>query len=153
VGAVLDRQGATGIRILELPDRFTAIFAQDAAGAPDVAEDYSLVALLEAAGRRPIRARIRVPFQRSVTETYENRLRAIGYELEDAGAFTILLDELDDGMLITYQFYDPDAGFQLHKHWTIVSGDELARVITIATARRGKGTKEPARQTPRSMTR
>jgi hypothetical protein len=70
-------------------------------------------------------------------QTYENLLRALGYELEEAGAYGVLLDELDEGWLVTYQFLSPEHGFALHKHRVVVREEETSQIVQIAMARRG----------------
>lgn len=70
--------------------------------------------------------------------TYQDFFRALGYELEDAGAYMILLDELDDGYLLTYQFYNPDSGFMLHKHRVALKADEAGEIVNVASMRRGR---------------
>lgn len=70
--------------------------------------------------------------------TYQNFFRALGYELEDAGAYVILLDELEEGYLLTYQFYNPDSGFLLHKHRVALHADEAGEIVNVASMRRGR---------------
>jgi hypothetical protein len=68
--------------------------------------------------------------------SYQDLFRALGYELVDAGAYFILLDELDGGFLLTYQYHDPHAGFMLHKRRIMLHNEDQDSLRRAAVARR-----------------
>jgi hypothetical protein len=69
---------------------------------------------------------------------YQDLFRAIGYELVDAGAYSIILDELDDGFLLTYQYYNPESGFMLHKRQIQLKRDDTRLILSVAIGRRSR---------------
>jgi hypothetical protein len=139
IGSQLDRAGATGIRLLAVADGFTVTFSSGTAMAQVSMFHVSYDSLLDSSRHRRLSCvlprRPALPWKRQFNGTYENLIRAVGHELDNARCFTILLDELDEGMLLTYQFFDPEAGFQLHKHRAVLSWEQLATIMTIALAR------------------
>ena len=65
-------------------------------------------------------------------------LRALGYELDEARAHYILVDEADQSLLVTYSYLDPTRGFQWRKHMAVLHREDVAGVTRAAHGRRGK---------------
>ncbi|HEX6507696.1 MAG TPA: hypothetical protein VF221_08710, partial [Chloroflexota bacterium] len=142
IGSYLDRHHANFARVIEVPDGFSVQYYNHT-DQPDIERvDFTYQELLERSRGTRLQPFIRRPISGRRTHkgkpSYQNFLRALGYELEDAGAFSILVDELDDGYLLTYQFYDPDSGFMLHKHRVALHADEAGRIVDVAAMRRGR---------------
>lgn len=68
--------------------------------------------------------------------SYRNTLRAIGYELDRVSARFLLIDELEDAMLVTYQYPNPKNPYVWHKHMALMALDEQRRLLKDASARR-----------------
>jgi hypothetical protein len=147
IGRDLDSHHAFRVRLMEVPDGFHVQYFKDAER-PDLASlDFSYDDLNDRARRGRLQPLLRHPmggkrFKRG-KPTYQDFFRALGYELEDAGAYSILLDELDDGYLLTYQFYNPDSGFMLHKHRVALHADEAGEIVNVASMRRGRVARRP----------
>lgn len=67
---------------------------------------------------------------------YRDVLRTVGWELDQVGARSILLDEHDEGMLVTFQFLVPSDGFLPHKTVWHVTGEHQKAILGRAHARR-----------------
>lgn len=143
IGRDLDHRRASSVRVLETPSGFSAQYF-DATENKDITnvtytheelEAKARGGLMQPLLRHPIGSGKRFKHGRP---TYQNFFRALGYELEDAGAYAILLDELDDGYLLTYQFYNPESGFMLHKHRVALHADAAGEIVNVASMRRGR---------------
>src|SRR5690242_12571130 len=60
---------------------------------------------------------------------YEDFLRALGHELEQIPAYSLLIDELHDRFLITYQCFDPAVGYVPLKRIVCVGSREIEEMI------------------------
>jgi hypothetical protein len=67
---------------------------------------------------------------------YEDTLRALGHELDAARAYSLLVDEVDDGFLVTYQFLKPSQSFLVRKRMVFLDIDSVERVLDDAHDRR-----------------
>ena len=72
----------------------------------------------------------------AAAETYQDLLRALGHEFDEVTAQSLLLDELDDGFLVTYQYRDPRKSTLWRKHLAIVAIDQQRSLLNQACARR-----------------
>jgi hypothetical protein len=61
--------------------------------------------------------------------------RALGFELDALDAYSILVDELEDGFLVTYHL-NPHESYMLRKHMVILRRNEMFQVLSAADARR-----------------
>ncbi len=142
VGRDLDHRRATGVRVVETISGFEIHYAVDDQSPEMVTLAYTFDQLKAKAQGSRIQPLLRHPMggrrSKKGKPTYQNFFRALGYELEDAGAYLILLDELEDGYLLTYQFYNPDSGFMLHKHRVALQTDEAGEIVNVAGMRRGR---------------
>jgi hypothetical protein len=140
LGSFLDQHKARRINLLEAGDGF-AVRYQETANSPDYvmarlphAELVSVAAELE---RK--RKRMSFPFggrDAGTRANYENVLRALGYELDHVEAYSLLVDEIDDGMVVTYQYLKPSEGFNARKRMVILGTDAMHAVLADAQARR-----------------
>jgi hypothetical protein len=65
-------------------------------------------------------------------------LRALGYELERVPAYSLLLDELEDGFLVTYQYVDATGGYLIHKRLVVLGPQDKDSLLGEARSRRAK---------------
>lgn len=68
--------------------------------------------------------------------SYENVLRVLGHELDDVGARYVMLDQLDDGFLVTYQYRNAGQDTRWQKHMAILQAKEQDALMRQAQARR-----------------
>lgn len=141
LGSLLDEHGASSINLLEAENGF-AVRYQPHRGSPEtVLAQYNEEGLKNLAGdvdRRRRRKAFHFGGGGGSTErrTYENILRAIGYELDQVQAYSILLDETDDGMVVTYQYLNPQEGFNARKRMVILGTEAMRGVLDDAQSRR-----------------
>jgi hypothetical protein len=135
VGDYLDSAGARHIQIMELSGGFAVRYEVGADPPAHRLVELSYDELLQfrsrmegaRAGRRPTNE----PQGR-----YQDFLRALGHDLEQAGAYFILLDEVGDDFLITYQYLQPTQGYQPHKHLSVINRDTREDLLQRAYSRR-----------------
>jgi hypothetical protein len=114
LGAFLDTQNATHISVIETRSGFATRYYQ-ASGSHEptfvLVEEPQLRAINDALRQRreppatPGAAPLGGPL--SAQGKYQDFFRALGWELDDLSASSILLDEQEVGVLLTYAFRDP----------------------------------------------
>lgn len=72
---------------------------------------------------------------------YQDFLRALGHELEQVPGYEILLEELEEGFLLTYQYLLPSEGYQPRKQMAVIAAEEREDILTRARGRRSSGEK------------
>jgi hypothetical protein len=70
---------------------------------------------------------------------YQNLLRAVGYELDGVDAHTILLEQIDDDLLLTYVYPHYVGGFALMKQFTVIAPEARKEMLRAAQGRRSQG--------------
>jgi len=75
---------------------------------------------------------------------YEDLLRTIGYHLETAVRYLVILQEHDAGFLLSYEWHDPERTLFLHKSADDMDMGRIHRLLEEARAGRA-----PADQAPR----
>lgn len=63
-------------------------------------------------------------------------LHALGFELDDAGAEAIVVDQLDDSVVLSYAYVDPAADFSWHKRMALMNRADIESVTKVARGRR-----------------
>ncbi len=140
IGAYLDQHSAINVRVIEVTEGFDVHWLASAA-------DHHLQWVhlpgdeLRSWGEGLKRKKTHRSFLShapTVTEdtSYENVFRALGFELDALDAYSILVDELEDGFLVTYQFLNPHESYMLRKHMVILRRNEMFQVMSAADARR-----------------
>jgi hypothetical protein len=133
LGTRLDEDGAREIRVVEATYGFVTHYQrqgnQSEAGIVEY-RSHELLAVAEELRRRKQRSQAKTHQTR-----YEDVFRALGYELDQVGGRSILIEELPDGLLLTYQTLSADGGVA-RKHMAVLYQDELARMLERAVARR-----------------
>jgi hypothetical protein len=143
VGGYLDGHGACRINVLEVADGFTVRYQTDRDD-PQAVMVHLPNAELELTNRDLERRRKRLTFhfpRGDDASNYEDLMRALGYELDYVKAYSLLIDELDDGYVVTYQFLKPSEGFNVRKRMVILGQDTMRAVLRDAHKRREQRTK------------
>jgi hypothetical protein len=114
LGAFLDTQNAGHISVIETRSGFaTRYYQQLGEHAPTfvLVEEPQLRAINEALRQRreptPTPGSVPLGGPLSAQGKYQDFFRALGWELDDLAAGSILLDEQDEGVLLTYAYRDP----------------------------------------------
>lgn len=138
LGFYLDGEEPRRFTVTELQDRFTVVLERvDGALA---SEQHTFQSLDEEA-EQLVERRKRRGTPRTITwplagTTREDFLRALGFELDDEQARNILLDELDDGLLLTYSYLDPSKGYVWQKRLLVLREPEIKEILRTALSRR-----------------
>lgn len=69
---------------------------------------------------------------------HQDFFRALGYELDDANARGIMIDELEDGIVVTYSYPSEGNGTAWKKRMVVLGLDEIETILNAAFDRRGK---------------
>lgn len=67
---------------------------------------------------------------------HQDFFRALGYELDTAGASGILIDELEDGIVVTYSHPEPADGGPWSKKHVVLGTDAIEEILNEAFERR-----------------
>jgi hypothetical protein len=138
IGAFLDLARARAVSIIQLDDRLLARYYASGGGEmqvqlfspADLDEDQGAEASgKREAGRRGSRNR----------SSYENVLRALGWELDQAAAASITVDEVDADFHVSWLTRDPVEGLMVVKRHALVRRSDLESILRDARARRGTG--------------
>jgi hypothetical protein len=143
LGALLDEEPSCRISLAEVPDGFL-VRRQGALNQLEpklvLVEWHALRERLEQLGQQ--RKRMPIRHHQGVWSHFPNGhqdfFRALGCELDQASARGILIDELADGLVVTYSCPDPDTG-AWHKRLVILGLPEIEEVLNAAFARRQNG--------------
>jgi hypothetical protein len=135
LGAWLDAQGAApGIRIVETTAGFVVQqSSQDSTGV-ETSRTITFDEVWDLAGDKKRRKR-----SKEKDGGYQNLLRAVGYELDEADAHTILVDQIDEDLLVTYLYPHYVGGFALLKQFTVIAPETRMEVVRAAQDRRSPG--------------
>lgn len=140
VGSKLDDVQPRRFRIVEVPGGFTLVFERWDPEPALQEEHFSQATLLEKAeqlmrGRKPVQRGI--PPRWSLTQaSYEDSLRALGFELDDCLAHGIFINEVEDGLIVTYSYVEPSQGYAWRKHMVKLGSVDVEQVLTAARERR-----------------
>jgi hypothetical protein len=141
----LDEHRPAKFRIIETPPGLSVVLQQgpDAEGLNvlhfsrnDLLErEQSLISARRPnpAGHEP--ATLREPWTLGPTGI-QDFFHALGYELDQAGAEMLLIDELEEGVFISYSFVDPSMDFTWHKRSITFSAADIDNIVSVARGRR-----------------
>lgn len=140
IGSFLDQEEPVRFCILEVSDGFTAILTHGS-GRPRLREMHFGVDALADRAEQLIHGRRMLGTKRGnawalVNTGRQDFLRALGFELDDSKARSILIDELDDAVLVTYSFIDPGQGYQWRKFMATLQRDQIEVIVKDARDRR-----------------
>jgi hypothetical protein len=135
LGAWLDDQGAApGIRILETMEGFVVQQSSQHSTGAETSRTLTFDQVWDLDAARKNRKR-----SKEKDGGYQNVLRAIGFELDEADAHTILLEQIDDDLLLTYVYPHYVGGFALLKQFTVIAPEARQEMLRAAQSRRSQG--------------
>lgn len=157
IGAHLDERETAAHLIIEKPGAFL-LRSERLGRNPELKlEEFTLGELEQEyhdmlSGRMgPVTGRLRrsaarraAPSENRPRSGYQDFLRAVGYELEEAAAYSILMAEIGEKFLLTYLQLAPQEGFLIRKRMVIVDSDARENILKVAHQRRGTS---PTRRT------
>lgn len=141
VGAWLDDNSPHCFTVLETVDGFTVIFTATSEGPPRVAEMYFDRHSLGRQRRGNLLASLAGGQSRRWSLSIAGRqefLAALGFELDHHQAQSVLIDELDDQLVVTYSYVDAAEGYLWHKHIVFLGPREISSIIETARERERK---------------
>jgi hypothetical protein len=141
LGAYLDGEPSSRITLAETPEGFVVRFqAVGTAGEPVVVQlrRDALVGQIHALPRST-KSTARTRHQGiwwNFPNGHQDFFRALGFELDEARARDVLLDELEDQLILTYSYPDPGAGTR-QKRMIILGIPDIEAILNAAFERRG----------------
>ncbi len=140
VGAILDERSPARFSLLETPGAFTLLLQRWNGEPPLDSVHLDHVGLLEQAEQLVRRRQPPLRHRRNTWALadgrYEDALRSLGFELDDSRAHSILLNELGNGLLVTYNYADPAHGYSWRKEMVRLGRAEVEQMVTAAHGRR-----------------
>jgi hypothetical protein len=136
IGAYLDAQGAHYVSIVEVKNGLTVRYVPRSSDTELRSIFLSYADILETQRERE-EARRHLPMGFGEhAGRYENLLRAMGHDLQQAGAYNVVVDEVDDGFVVTHCVYNPIEGYLLRKRMDVLSDQQCEALLTRARQRR-----------------
>ena len=149
LGAYLDEAPSCRISLAEVPDGFIVRLQRTLHKLEPHVEHFkreTLVQQLEGLFSKGASASQR-PRHQGVWSAFPNGhqdfFRALGYELDQSAAKNILVDELEDGIVITYSYPDPDNDAALRKRMLVLGVPQIEEILNAAFERRQKPAPAP----------
>lgn len=142
LGAYLDEEPSCRITLAEVSDGFLVRLQRSLHKLDPQVEHFKRETLVEQMRRLAERPSITHARHQGVWAKFPNGhqdfFRALGYELDEASARGILIDELDDGLVLTYTFPDKENGSAWKKRMLVLGVEEIESILNAAFDRRGK---------------
>lgn len=140
VGAFLDGEGGSFISLVETEDGFALRYR--APDADSVLRRFStpeLQSLNHSMQSRRADDAVDHIVSRDEAESYSDWLRALGWELDQSDAYSVVCDEVNGNMLVTYLHLDPRLGHAVEKRLAVLSPVDRIAILRDARLRRGQG--------------
>jgi hypothetical protein len=135
LGAWLDDEGhAPGIRIVETTEGFVVQQSSPDRTGVETSESVPFDRVWNLADSTTRRKR-----SKEKDGGYQNLLRAVGYELDEADAHAVLLEQIDDDLLLTYLRPQYVGGYSLLKQFSIIRPEMRTEMLRAAQGRRSPG--------------
>lgn len=141
IGAWLDDLKPAYFTIFETPDGFSVV-ATSTKTPPSPQEEHFRFGTLAQQHEQlqKFRGRMHTFEGNSVSPLFatgrQDFLHALGFELDDAGAEAIVVDQLDDAIVLSYAYVDPSADFSWHKRMALMHQADIDLVTKVARGRR-----------------
>lgn len=141
IGAWLDELRPAYFTIFETPDGFSVVATSTRVPPAPQEEHFRFSALGQQHEQlRKFRGRMRTFEGDAVASLFatgrQDFLHALGFELDDAGAEAIVVDQLDDSVVLSYAYVDPSADFSWHKRMALLHQADIELVTKVARGRR-----------------
>jgi len=145
LGAYLDREPSCRISLAEVNDGFLVRLQRALHKLDPQVEHLKRETLVEQLQelmmRKPAAPRVR---HQGIWSRFPNGhqdfFRALGYELDQSSARGILVEELEDGLVVTYSYPEEDGGTHWKKRMVVLGLEEIEAILNAAFERRGKPT-------------
>lgn len=141
IGAWLDHRRPAYFTIFETPDGFSVVATATAVPPSPVEEHFRFAALGQQ--HELLRQHRGKPHDFTgdagatlFTTGRQDFLHALGFELDDVGAESVVVDQLDDSVVLSYAYVDPSADFSWHKRMALMSREDVEMVTKVARSRR-----------------
>lgn len=141
IGAWLDQVKPAYFSIFETPDGFSVVATASRASPSPQEEHFRFGSLAKQHDQlRQYRGKMN-EFSEDVDAPLfstgrQDFLHALGFELDDAGAEAIVVDQLDDSVVLSYAYVDPSADFSWHKRMALMNKSDIEMVTRVARSRR-----------------
>jgi hypothetical protein len=145
VGAYLDTQCAAEFKLLETPVGFAVRYEVHGSQLEIRAAFFKFSDLHRSGVDIDFLRKVRHPLGSSDRQ-YRHLLGAIGHDLDASHAVSILLDELPEAILITYEYDDPQHGYVLRKRMALAGPRDRDRLMRDAHKRRTRLRPRPLTQ-------
>jgi hypothetical protein len=139
LGAWLDEESPRCFTLLEVVDGFTVILTPNTPGRPQISEIHFDSEALSRRRRRSALSTFATGAPRRWTLAIAGReefLRALGYELDFHDAHSVIIDELDNQLLLTYSYFDAVQGVAWRKHIVCLGPRDVSTIIEVAGQRK-----------------
>jgi hypothetical protein len=145
VGAYLDEHKAQKISLLEVPEGIVATYSETSENGPDRAMmPFTIEEMVQYRSEMEHQRVASLTHGRDVASPphvlgaagYQDLLRALGWELDDTRAYNILVREMDDQFMLTYEYLDPRDNYLPYKRLLMLGADEIGLLMTEAYERR-----------------
>jgi hypothetical protein len=141
LGDWLDERSVSAVAILEAPTGFVVTYESGDTGQPKLMEKFFLFRDIDRTAResgRTVRMQGEAKSSALSREPggYRNLLRAIGLELQEQAAHSIVIDEVGSQLLLTYQVILPSKGYGGVKRIRILGPSERQALREKARKRR-----------------
>jgi hypothetical protein len=143
LGGYLDQEPPGRFRVLEVLEGFT-VLVERGGGRPLVQQVHFERTTLAQQAEQLVRGR--KVFSKGPSENWhlcrsghQDFLRALGYELDDSEARGLSVDELEDGLVVTYSYLDPTQGYSWRKHVVLLREPEMQEILKAAKSRKQRG--------------
>lgn len=143
LGAYLDREPSCRISLAEVDDGFIVRLQRALHKLDPQVEHFKRATLVEQltelmnqphSGQRTRHQGVWSKFPNG----HQDFFRALGYELDQSSARVILIEELEDGVVVTYNYPDSENGSHWKKRMVVLGVDEIEAILNAAFERRGK---------------
>ncbi len=138
LGALLDELQGSRVRVTRLADGFELSYDRD----PSQAEPTSRIL-----GHDELASRVRGPHarERRVSPpdaeprlTYENLFRSLGRELQEASGQLLVLEELDDSVVLSYQHHGRASGSDPYSRQVVLNRADTWSLLAHGVERRNE---------------
>jgi hypothetical protein len=140
IGVTLDEERPARFTIIEIPEGFVVVWERREPEPVLEEVHFSHATLIEKAGQLPrgrrSKAREAADPARGTVPGYENLLRALGFEFDDFLAHSILVNEVDGSLLVTYSYVDSSQGYAWRKQMVRLDTADIEQMLLAARDRR-----------------
>lgn len=149
IGRHLDSEIAFHVRVLEVDDGFTVQFQSLQQGEARVShfawDRLQDLLIFNSAGRGVGGKRKRnTGLWSEIAGGREDFFRALGHKLDEEGASSLNVDELQDGIALTYVCPDPEDPIRSNKHHSVLALQDMRDIQAVAQQRRDEATAAPS---------